>query len=466
MKGIFFFLILFPTIASLCNAQNYFEKSFLLPGTKQYGVSIKESNGNFYLTSLADDCGLCVSTEYLTQIDQNGNLIRNSIYSDGTTDEMVGELTPYKNGFIFPVVFDHFNSSSTVKQVKVHFVDSIGNPIWTTELSDTLHELSCLKLLVDSDNIITAFVNRVLTREILLFRIDSTSNILSISNFGAEPEFSEVVDFIYGDSCFIVLGLGVVNGINKTFFAKSDYNGNILDTVTYNNPSEIRGMKILKNNNGFFICGQTFDSLNHAQVNLINTDSLGNIIWNNKLTNNEINIATSFAVVRSNQIVITGKTIDSLNNFIMFVISTDISGNFLWKRNFCLPGPNGCFGSVGSFVIRSADSSIVVCGQIQYISTFPKLYVLKIDSNGIVNFISDNLINSPRPYISKIQNSDHYFVQNIVGKFNLRIFDLDGRLIAFKKNENENEFDLNLVAGIFLYSIETSNEIFNGRIVK
>ena len=450
-------------ISSIINAQSNFERSYLQQGLKQAGISIAELNGKFYVTSISDDCGMCISAECLTQIGQNGNVIQTDVFSFGTDDEMVGVLTHFGSGFIFPIVYDHFSATSNRKQIAIKYVDANGVDIWTTLISDSLNDLQNLKLVVDANNVITGFADNLTSGGVLFFRIDSSGNVIQKQSFGQLPEVYSVTDFIIRNNNFYVIGTGNVGGVNKTFFRKVDSNGITHDSTFYDFATEISGLRINSYQDGFLICGEIYDSLGFGQAGLMHIDSLGNILWNKTLTTLGQNIITSFAVFNNSRIVITGKSIDASNNVILFIISADSTGNLIWKRDYCLPGsPNGCLNSVGNSIIEASDHSIVVCGQVQYFQTYPNLYVLKADAEGLVNFVSNIVNTESAPFIRKRRGSELLTVENMSGNFSVSIFDMSGRLVLIKFNEIE--FDFKSTEGNYVYKIEGSKGIYTGQL--
>jgi len=454
------FLLIFckwsPTIA-----QSNFERSYLQMGMKQYGVSVAELNGKFYVTSLSDDCGSCISTECLTQFDQNGNVLHTNYFSNGTIDEIVGELTPYKSGFIFPVTYDHFNMSNVRKEVAIKYVDSTGTEIWTAIISDSLKEFQNSKLVIGDNNLITGFADNLTSTGVLFFQIDSAGNVTVIQNFSRIPDVYSVRDLVFKNNHFYVLGVGVLNGATKTFVRKVDMSGIVVDSSVYDYATEISGIRIQSSDNGFIICGQSFDTLGFTQVCLMKIDSSGNVVWRKTLTTSNDNIPTSFDIFQNGRIYITGKTIDQSNNVDLFIINADSIGNFLWKRDYCLPGPIGCVASAGNSIIESSDHSVVVCGQVQHTASYPKLYFLKADDNGLINFIDLEVQKNDKPFISK-QGTDSYVVNNMSGNFKVTVFDMNGRIIF--SCTNTNEFDFRLPEGVYVYRIECKSGIYTGRV--
>lgn len=156
-----------------------------------------------------------------------------------------------------------------------------------------------------------------------------------IQNFSRIPDVYSVRDLVFKNNHFYVLGVGVLNGATKTFVRKVDMSGIVVDSSVYDYATEISGIRIQSSDNGFIICGQSFDTLGFTQVCLMKIDSSGNVVWRRTLTASNDNIPTSFDIFQNGRIYITGKTIDQSNNVDLFIINVDSIGNFLWKRDYC-----------------------------------------------------------------------------------------------------------------------------------
>lgn len=443
-------------------AQTNFERSYLQLGMKQYGVSIAELNGKFYVTSLSDDCGLCLSTECLTQFDQLGNILHTDYFSNGTLDEIVGELTPYGIGFVFPVTYDLYTPTTVRKQVDIRYVDSTGFELWTATISDSLKDFQNTKLAIGNNNIITGYADNLTSTGAFYFQIDSAGNVIRIEDFSRIPDVFSVRDLVFKNNHFYVLGVGVVNGATKTFIRKVDMSGVVVDSIIYDYATEISGIRIKSVDDGFVICGQSYDTLGLTQVCLMKIDSSGNVIWRRTLTTTNDNIPTSFEIFQNGRIYITGRTIDQSNNVDLFIINADTTGNLLWKREYCLPGPIGCLASAGNSIIESSDHSIVVCGQVQYSQATPNLYLLKTDEDGLINSVFPITAENDKPFIKKQNGENYYNVMNISGKFKVFIFDITGKLLFSETDKTEFSFDY--TEGNYFYSIQTSSGIFNGKL--
>lgn len=134
----------------------------------------------------------------------------------------------------------------------------------------------------------------------------------------------------------------------------------------------------------------------HTKVNLLKTDTAGNLLWHRVVDSNERNIVTNMIKARDGNIMICGRTLDyGITDGGAFVMKVDTAGNKLWHRVYDLPGFDGL-----EKMIATSDGNYICVGWESIASEISNMQngvgrVLKIDEQG--DIIWDKIINiSPR----------------------------------------------------------------------
>lgn len=121
----------------------------------------------------------------------------------------------------------------------------------------------------------------------------------------------------------------------------------------------------------------------HAKVNLIKTDTAGNLLWHRVVDSNEWNIVTNMIKAHDGNIMICGRTWGyGVTDGGAFVMKVDTAGNKLWHRVYDLPGYDGL-----EKMVATSDGNYVCAGWTALapeISDMPNGggRVLKIDEQG------------------------------------------------------------------------------------
>lgn len=145
-------------------------------------------------------------------------------------------------------------------------------------------------------------------------------------------------NLIYDSKSTVFSSGQYLNSLPNTYLEAFDTSGFLLWRKTYyrGDSAQIFNVQIDRSTNGFlFNIGNYYDSLSVSHINLIKTDSLGNLIWIK--SDSGLNISRSFAqklIAGNNGRVYCigyGQVIGS-NNEDIILICYDESGNIIWYR--------------------------------------------------------------------------------------------------------------------------------------
>ena len=186
-------------------------------------------------------------------------------------------------------------------------------------------------------------------------------------------------------------------GAYNVHLLKTDSLGNTLWDTTYGGMAYDRGYSHqLTVDGGFIITGyKDLLGLNGAEVYLIRTDSLGNVLWDTTYGGSGDDYGISVQRTLNGGYIVTGYT-DSYGegDQDVYLIKTDSLGNALWERTYGDSTDNW-----GCSVQQTPDGGYVVAGRTWVFGTgWHDLYLLKTDSLGDVTWDTTYGLISRGPY--------------------------------------------------------------------
>ncbi len=129
----------------------------------------------------------------------------------------------------------------------------------------------------------------------------------------------------------------------------------------------------------------------HAKVNLLKTDTAGNLLWHRVVDSSEWNIVLNIIKAHDGNLILCGRTRGyGVTDGGAFVMKVDTAGNKLWHRVYDLPGYDGL-----EKMIATSDGNYVCVG---WADTPPEIgnmangggRIIKIDADG--NILLDTII--------------------------------------------------------------------------
>ncbi|HAY32920.1 MAG TPA: hypothetical protein DCY06_02195 [Bacteroidetes bacterium] len=172
------------------------------------------------------------------------------------------------------------------------------------------------------------------------------------------------------DNNFIAVGSDIRGVGYKIYLAKYSFSGDSLWTqiIGNNNFSYDGNWVINDNKKGFIICGST-NKGNLGDGYLLNTDSIGNVIWSRSF--NALGLDQSRCVKQApdNGYIVLNRTVGSFNNIML--IKTNENGDVQWQKIY--HANNNQFGQE---VIALEDSYVIIG------AAYSDVYLLKVNLNG------------------------------------------------------------------------------------
>mgnify|MGYP000455391515 CR=1 FL=1 len=215
--------------------------------------------------------------------------------------------------------------------------------------------------------------------QVYLLKTDSTGNLLWEKNFGGTSS-----DYGYGvietaDGGLVVTGYTYSFGnSSQAYLLKTDSSGNLLWEKNFGGTSNDYGYSVAETaDGGLVVTGYTTSFGNEYQVYLLKTDSTGNLLWEKNFGGTSSDYGYGVIETADGGLVVTGYTYSFGNSSQAYLLKTDSSGNLLWEKNF-----GGTSNDYGYSVVETSDGGLVVTGRTDSYENSYQVYMIWTDSEG------------------------------------------------------------------------------------
>lgn len=183
------------------------------------------------------------------------------------------------------------------------------------------------------------------------------------------------------DGGFIIFGTITKTQTVTPSLIKTDRLGNHLWTKVINNNNTFYN-SILTDmtqtlDGGYIFCGNKGVAASNTDANLVKTDSMGNIQWQQTYGSLKTDEAYSVQQCKDGGYIVCGRTYLQNTNGDIYIIRTDIGGNLLWEKTFS----QGRY-SLAYAVKQTSDGGFIIAGYAG--DTYDYVYIIKTDKNGNV----------------------------------------------------------------------------------
>ncbi len=170
------------------------------------------------------------------------------------------------------------------------------------------------------------------------------------------------------------------NAIGDTLWTKS-FGDNALSSSSY-----YKGKAVMTDNqqNILVLADSSNGTTGGANISLLKTDSLGNVLWQKKYGGAADEAAISLEKTSDNGLIVLGNTKSFGNGGSdIYVVKTDASGNVLWSKTF-----GRSRNDFASAIKQTSDGGFIIVGSTQIDSLNFDVFIVKIDSLGNSLFTS------------------------------------------------------------------------------
>lgn len=251
--------------------------------------------------------------------------------------------------------------------------------------------------------------------EVVLYKIDFDGNLLWEYYFGNSNKRNVANDIQQtSDGGFIITGWTTGWGntmVNSSFLLKVDVLGNEQWHKIYGGGSSASDRSAyavdLADNNGYIFSGSYYQGVaNSRDINVIKTDSLGNVIWNKTYgtpENDDLGYITKYGI--SDDYILTSAIDIAPGNILLdgqayIARLKGIDGSIVWADTFGI-ADNVTYDGFSSNMIGLANGDIVGIGLTQVSSGGIDTWLVKYDGNGNMLW--------KRTFNKNGGNNHHYF---------------------------------------------------------
>jgi hypothetical protein len=257
--------------------------------------------------------------------------------------------------------------------------DSIGNILWTkTYSTPEMDHGGFVQQTVDSGYIVVGYTisYNLSDTDIFLLKTNSSGDTLWSKRY-IEPGIGN--NYSFGveqcqDGGYIFSGTGFLGG----FLCKTDNSGNIIWTKSFEGANWLRPVQPHQTLDGGYVYTFSRDlPLGNTNIQLIKTDSSGNLSWSKMYDIGGSDRALAVIQTSDGGYIITGTSNLTLNANYITLIKTDSLGNVIWAKHF-----GGSYGDVSFDVVQTSDGGFITAGKTAFGSGSGDAYVVKCDSSG------------------------------------------------------------------------------------
>ncbi len=188
-----------------------------------------------------------------------------------------------------------------------------------------------------------------------------------------------------GDGGYVVAGTIEIPGANDDFWVlKLDANGDIQWQKSYGGSRNDEAKSIKQTgDDGYIVAGWTVSfSIGEADFWLLKLDSAGNIQWQKTYGGSSAEVANSVQQTSDDGYVVAGATRSFGGGELdIWLLKLDSSGNILWQKTY---GGSGV--DEAQAVQQTGDGGYIVAGTAGSFGPHPDIWLLKLDSNGTIQW--------------------------------------------------------------------------------
>ena len=192
--------------------------------------------------------------------------------------------------------------------------------------------------------------------------------------------------YLLAGSTLTVIDVALMTTRQEMYVIKTDAAGNVVWSRIYGSVGQDEGaFSIEEGANGYYIFGNTVNSSTNASVaSLLHIDTAGNIIWNKTYTMHANEWGGVIRKINENAFVICGKTYTAAEDYEVFLVKIDSSGNTIWSKGY---NGDAAMTDVATAVTITADGGFLITGDSYFIPTHDYFVLaIKTDSTGTLQW--------------------------------------------------------------------------------
>lgn len=368
--------------------------------TYQYGTgySVEQTSDGGYIVigsgAVSTSCIYLIKTDNLgdTLWTKHYNLNERELFCSGTQTSDGGYIITGLTTNPYPVMDNIFLLKT----------DSNGDSLWSHEYGENKNDIGfSVQQTTDGGYVVTGRTESFSeTWDVYLIKTDSLGEVIWDKTFGDDHENWGRAVIQTGDNGFFLATNTMISGSGFSWIdlIKTDSAGNVEWTTTFDNEDDDAARSAqLTNDGGFIIAGISEADNNINDVLLLKTSENGDIEWAHTYGDREI-IERGNCVQQTTDggYVIVGSKETADNDFDVYLIKTDSSGDTLWTRTF-----GGDNWDSGRWIEQTTDGGYIITGQYEDDNDVLHVCLIKTDANGLIMHTSEIPFISPNRNLVK-----------------------------------------------------------------
>ncbi|MDA3817698.1 MAG: T9SS type A sorting domain-containing protein [Prolixibacteraceae bacterium] len=445
----------------------------MIYGTGQDDILYRAGHfqNSLYLLGTTRKTGQSAADYHLLKIDNTFNISQSKIFGDFHHDTG-HDLFINENGvFVFGSSWDKGFLNNDMRLTKIN---SKGDEVWTNYYGD-FHSDQGFGVIQCEDKgfaLVGFTKSRDVYGDIYLVKTDEKGEKLWENHFG-----SRYVDYGFcivenRQNELIIAGTegGFFNPTRTDFknhdadiyIVKTNSMGELIWCETYGGDGHDWAKSIVQApSGGYYVCGSTqSEGAGSFDVFLMKIDENGNELWKKTYGGANYEYGESVALTSGNSLYIVGTSSSYSNNGEpdLYLIKTDLDGDLLWDK---------CYGTqysdYGKDLMCVSDSGCIVAGYTRCGNVGKSDFLLyKVGKDGevikVTQYLQNNFVVSvsvyPNPVINHTLFVEIQAYSNF--EFDFQVFTMGGRVVWSEKvgSNQVNNLTVNIGSGAYIYHLK------------
>ncbi len=356
--------------------------------TYQYGTgySVEQTSDGGYM--VIGDGALTTGCIYMIKTDYLGDTLWTKLYHLNTRESFCSGRQTSDGGYIITGLTT--NLALGTDNAFLLKTDSNGDSLWSNEYGGSEFDIGfSVQQTTDGGYVVTGWTDSFSeSRDVYLFKTNSLGQEIWSKTFGDDNsnigrsviQTSDNGFFLTTDTYIFGSGFGWIDLI------KTDSVGNIEWTTTFDNEDDDDGFSAQNTNDGgFIVTGMTEADNNIGDALLIKISNNGVIEWSHRYGDYE-SLERGGGVQQTTDggyVLVGGKNLEGYD-FDIYLVKTNSLGDTLWTRTF-----GGDNWDEGTWIEQTADGGYIITGEYQDDYDTRHVCLIKTDANGLITFTSE-----------------------------------------------------------------------------
>jgi len=338
-----------------------------------FGYSVQQTtDGGYIVAGYTQSFGNYYQV-YLIRTNASGDTLWTRTYGGTSIEWGYSVQQTSDGGYIVTGGTTSFGNDEQVYLIKTN---ASGDTLWTRNYGGAVRDRgNSVQQTFDGGYIVVGNTNSFGSGyQVYLIKTDTDGDTLWTQTYGGVGSFGYSVQQT-SDSGYIVAGN---DSSLDVYLIKTNASGDTLWSKTYGGTSIEWGYSVQQTSDtGFIVAGGTTSFGNSDQVYLIKTNASGDTLWTRNYGGTGRERGNAVQQTSDGGYIVAGYAESFGNDFQVYLIKTNASGDTLWTGNYGGAGNDG-----GYSVQQTSDGGYIVAGRTESFGDSVQVYLIKTDANG------------------------------------------------------------------------------------